>query len=155
MKKISAIILALCLFILSNCSSDDPVPVDETPEIYLKFFANNQQFIFEPETFTSLQKLINGYIFANDSITRVSLWMPVSPSVGTHQLQNVSATTTNIDTLYSASFWLEDDVFVATTGSITISDIDTDYIKGTFSFTGTSSDGATITISNGTFIAYN
>ena len=156
MIKISTILIAFYLFKLKSCSSDKPVSVDETTVVYRKFFSHIINYIIlQLKRLHLSKKLINGYIIANESIARLLLWMPVSPSIGTLQLQNLSATNSNIAILYSGSFWLEDDVFLDITGSIPISAFDSDYIKGTFSCTGTTSDGATITISKGTFIMYN
>ena len=161
MKKIFSLVFMLCAFSFVSCSSDDattdqpivnPDPIDTT--LYLKFSANGQAYSFEPETIGSLRKLIMGGIMENDSYTRLSLWMPVNPTIGTHQLVDATVTDANINTLYTADFWIGDDVFDATSGTVTITEIDSEYIKGTFSFTGTKDGGATTTISNGSFRAY-
>ena len=154
MKKITAILLTLCFFTLSSCSSDDPAPANNEAELYIRFAANGQQFSFEPETIGSIKKLIMGNKFENNVVSRISLWMPTNPTIGTHAF--VDDTSDDISNIaYTADFWQGMDVYDATAGSITITSIDGEYIKGTFNFTGTNSNGATTTVSNGTFRAYN
>ena len=162
MKRIFSLLFMVCAFSFVSCSSDDsahnepivnPDPIDTT--LYLKFTANDQEYSFEPETIGSLRKLIMGGKMNNNSYTRLSLWMPKIPTLGVHQFSTATVTDQNINTLYSGDFWLGDDVFDATSGTINITEMDAEYIKGTFSFTGTTDSGATKTISNGTFRAYN
>lgn len=155
MKKITAILFMLCFFTLSSCSSDDSSPSNEDTELYIKFSADGQQYSFEPETITSLKKLIMGLKFENNVVSRISLWMPTNPTIGTHAFVNAAESDEIFDLPYTADFWLGEEVYDATSGEFTITDIDDEYIKGTFSFIGTNSDGATIIVSNGTFRAYN
>ena len=157
MKKITAILIMLFVFTLSSCSSDDPAPSNQDTELYIRFSANGQQYSFEPETITSLQKVVAGYKFENNFLTRISLTMPVVPTVGVHEtiVMDGSEPVGDVDTEYSAFFWIGDDIYESTSSTITITAIDSDYIKGTFSFTGVTSSGAIMMISNGTFTAYN
>ena len=151
----------LCAFSFVSCTSDDAGPIEPivTPDpinttLYFKFSANGQEYSFEPETVGSMQKLIMGYKFENNSLTRVSLWMPLNPTLGTHQLIDAPLTDANINTMYSANYMNEEDIYEATTGTVTILEMDNEYITGTFNFTGTKDGGATTTVSNGTFRAY-
>lgn len=153
MKKITAILLTLCFLTLFSCSSDDPAPANNDAELYIRFSANGQQYSFEPETIGSMKKLIMGTKFENDVVSRISLWMPTNPTIGTHVFTD-DASDDLSDFSYTADFWLGVDVYDATAGNVSITDMDGEYIKGTFNFTGTNSDGSTVTVSNGTFRAY-
>ena len=154
MKKITAMFLMLFVAILSSCSSDDADPAIADTALYLKFTANNINYSFDPETIGSEKKLIMGTKFENNVVSRLSLWMPTNPTIGTHAFVDDTASDDISNLLYTADFWLGMDVYNATAGSITITDMDSEYIKGTFFFTGTNSNGSTTTVSNGTFRAY-
>lgn len=158
MKKLLYIFIALFSLTFVACSSDDNSPSggNNTPDgLYLKFTADGVDYNFEPATLTSLQKHIMGYTGTDEDHVRLSLWMPVEPTVGTHQLTDDFPTDDNLDTHYSGFYYKGDMTFDSTSGTITISTIDDEYITGTFSFTGTDFEGNTVAITNGSFKAYN
>lgn len=153
MKKIACLFLALITLSFSACSSDSSSDGNQTDDLYLKFTYNGQQYDFEPETITSLQKLIAGDQEVNSVFTRLSLWMPVTPTVGSHPVTDDTPTDANIGTLHNAELWVGDNTYTGTSGTIVITELDAEYVKGTFTFTGTTDTGATVSITNGSFRA--
>jgi hypothetical protein len=109
---------------------------------------------FDPETITSLQKLIAGDQEVATVFTRLSLWMPVTPTVGSHAITDDTPTDANIGTLHNADLWIGDATYTATSGTLVVTEIDSEYIKGTFSFTGDDGNGVTISVTNGSFRAF-
>ena len=159
MKKLSYLLLVLFSLSFAACSSDDDSSGNggnnQDDELYIRFTVNGQSYDFEPATITSLQKHIMGDEDVNDVYTRISLWMPVNPTLGSHAITDDFPSDDNLDTLYNAEVWLGDDTIEATSGTLIITELDEEYIKGTFSFTGTNENGQTVTITNGSFRAYN
>lgn len=153
MNKIAGVFLALISICFSSCSSDSSSNGNQSDTLYLKFTYNGQQYDFEPETITSLQKLIAGDQEVNTVFTRLSLWMPVTPTLGTHTITDDTPTDANIGTLHNSELWVGDDTYVGTSGTIVITELDSEYVKGTFSFTGTMDTGLTVAITNGSFRA--
>jgi len=153
MKKLSYLLLLFFSLSLVSCSSDDSSGTNEE-ELYLRFTVDGTNYNFDPETITSLSRLIEGNQENNSIFTRISLWMPVTPVVGSHSITDDLPNDDNIDTLYNADFWLGDVTYTATTGTFEVTEFNNEYIKGTFSFTGEDENGNTKTISNGTFRAY-
>jgi hypothetical protein len=168
MKKLSYLLLLLFSLSFISCSSDDnstddnlggenPIgenPINENPDdtLYIKFTVNGETYNFEPTTLGSLQKHIMGVDDFNDVEVRISLWMPVNPTLGSHA---ITTDFSDLDTAYNAEVWLGDDTIEGTSGTLTITEIDEEYIEGTFNFSGTNENEQTIHITNGSFRAYN
>lgn len=150
MKKLSFILLVLFSISFSSCSDDDSSGGStDDDELYLKFTYNGQQYNFEPETITSLQRLVAGNQEVNSVFTRLSLWMPVTPILGSHEITDATPTDANLTTLHNAELWVGENIFEGTSGTLVITEFDDDYVKGTFSFSG-----ANFTVTNGSFRAY-
>jgi hypothetical protein len=154
MKKLSYIFFVLFSLSFVACSSDDNSSGGEDDNLYIKFTLNGQQYNFEPETITSLQRLIMGDEDVNDVYTRISLWMPVTSTTGSHVITDDTPTDENLDILYNAELWVGDATYTATSGTLVITELNDDYVKGTFSFTGEDENGVTISVTNGSFRAY-
>jgi len=152
MKKLLYLFLALFSLSFVACSSDSSV-VNADDILYIKFTANGVNYDFEPETITSLRKLIAGNQEVGTVFTRLSLWMPVTPTVGSHALTNDTPTDANLGTLHIAELWVGNDTYAATSGTLVVTEIDNEYIKGTFTFTGNDGNGVTISVTNGSFRA--
>lgn len=149
--------LSFVLFSLSfiACSSDDNSSGNggnQDDELYIRFTVNGQSYDFEPATLGSLQKHIMGVDDPNDVNTRISLWMPVDPVLGSHA---ITTDFSNLDTAYNAEVWLGDDTIEGTSGTLIITEVNEEYVKGTFNFSGTNENGQTINVTNGSFRAYN
>lgn len=155
MKKLSYIIFALFSLILVACSSDDSSSNNNnsTDELYLKFTVNGQNYDFEPETLNSLQKLIMGQKETSSIITRLSLWMPSTPTIGSHNITDDTPSDANITTLHNAEFYVGDDTYTATSGTIVITELNSDIVKGTFNFVAEDINGVTVSVTNGSFRA--
>lgn len=149
MKKIIGLLTVLTL-ILVGCSSDSEGSSNNNYETYIKFKINGQSYNYEPETIVSLKTLVHGYTGNDNTLKRISLWMPNEIKKGTF---TITDTPSDEDT-YNASYTSEDEsIYIdGTSGTITITSVSDDYIKGTFSFNG-SNEGTTVNITNGEFKA--
>lgn len=152
MKKLSYLFLVLFSISFIACSSDSSSS-SNGDQLYIKFTVNGVNYDLEPETITSLQKLISGSQEVNTIFTRLSLWMPVMPTVGSHAITDDAPSDSNIATLHNADLWVGDDTYTATTGTLVVTEIDNEYIKGTFTFTGDDGNGVMVTVTNGSFRA--
>ena len=159
MRKLSYLAIVLFSIALTSCSSDDssttipPVNEPQVEQINIKFKLNDAQFDFEPSTLTSLQRHILGESFINDELKRISLWMPITPTIGTHNITDETPTDANIATLYNVEVWANGTRYPADSGSMVITEVSASFIKGTFTATGTNEEGQTFTITNGSFKA--
>lgn len=137
----------------ASCSSDDSSNNGES-ELYIKYTFNSVSYDFEPTTITSLQKLIMGEKEINSVYNRISLWMPTNPSLGSHEITDETPTNNNLETLHNAELWVGNDTYTATSGTIVVTEINDEYIKGTFTFTGDDGNGTTVSVTDGSFRAY-
>lgn len=155
MKKLSFLFFALITISLMGCSSDDDSSGggNQDNTFYLRYTLNGVNYDFEPETLTSLRTLIFGSGTVNNDFSRISLWLPNEPTIGSHEITGEFVSDENVDTLYSADVWIADEVIDATSGTLVITELGDGYVKGTFSFTATNDEGTTATITNGTFRA--
>lgn len=154
MKKLSYLFLVLFSISFLGCSSDDDSSGgNDDNSLYIRFTLNGEDYDFEPETLTSLRTLILGDEDVNNVYTRISLWMPAEPSTGTHTISDDFPSDANLSTLYSANVWIGEEVIDASSGILVITELGDEYVKGTFSFTGTNDEGTTATVTNGSFRA--
>ena len=152
MKKLARIAFVLVAIMGMSCSSDDDAG-SSSDEMYLRWTQGGTSYdIEDPATVSSLSTVITASQGTDASMRMLSLWMPNNATVGTHPI--VHSNGSQID-VYSANLSIGSDVMVdSASGTITITSIDDEYIKGTFSFTGTDADGLPYTITNGSFRAY-
>lgn len=162
MTKVRLLLLVLFSLSLNACSSDDSSTPNPTPPIvedpqtaplHIKFKLNSEEFSFEPYTLTTLQRHIIGEENINDMYHRISIWTPVTPTVGGHEVSDATPTDANLDTLYSITFYVDDRTYTANQGTISITEVSNQFIKGTFICTGTDDTGAPFTITDGSFKA--
>jgi hypothetical protein len=164
MKKISYLLLVLFSFSFLACSSDDNSTSPGTPDgelindeeevLYIRYTTEGQQFDFEPATITSLSKHIMGGDEINDLYYGISLWMPVESVVGTYEITNDFPSDENLDTLHNANVTLGGNSFEGHFGTLTITEVDEEYMEGTFNFTAVDENGEIIIVSNGSFKCY-
>ncbi|MDP2159137.1 MAG: hypothetical protein Q8K02_01535 [Flavobacterium sp.] len=150
--KFFAIPLVVLLFsVFTGCSSDDSS--NSNSSLFIKFTHNGIQYNFEdPFTTTSLSKNIRYFEGSDETFIDISLWMPLVSTTGTF---NITDSPSDVST-YNASFTLGDDLDVdADSGTITITSVSSDYIQGTFSFSGTTFEGTPVSVTNGSFRAAN
>ncbi len=148
MKKV---ILLAILFVtavsFTSCSKSSSAE-DTTPttDNFIKFKFKNVQYVYEPETVTSLSKLIQGF----DLSRRITIWLPLNYTVGTHQIVYAPSNLTTYEAKYSENSPALD--FDGTSGTITITAVTSTTIEGTFSFSGTQG-GVNYQITEGSFKA--
>ncbi|WP_130735941.1 hypothetical protein [Flavobacterium sp. J27] len=153
MKKVSQFFLILISLTIASCSSDDSSNNGDDA-LYIRYTFNNVSYDFEPTTITSLQKHIMGEKEINTVYNRISLWMPTNPSLGSHEITDETPTSSNLETLHNAELWVGNDTYTATSGTIVVTEINEEYIKGTFTFTGDDGNGTSVSVTNGSFRAY-
>ena len=152
MKKLARIAFGFLAVMAIGCSSSDDNGGSSSDEIYLRWTEGGTSYDIEDvQTGTSLATAISGYQGIDDSFRGMTLWMPNNPTLGSHPLVYDNGSEVDI---YSADFAKGDIAIGALSGTINITSLDSEYIKGTFSFSGTGSDGETYTITNGSFRAY-
>jgi hypothetical protein len=142
----------LGFIILSSCSNEGGT--DDS--IFIKFTANGQEYVFnDPASAQSMNTTFSGQIGTstdNANYAEVSLWFPLDFSTGTFSFTgdyfdegdyklNIYSNPLNLDDAWASS------------GSVTINSVNSEYVTGTFS--GTVTDGVhTVTITNGSFKVY-
>ncbi len=151
-KSIAVLLLVTVGLLTTNCSSSDSGGGNGGGgSFYLKCKVNGVQFTCtDPMVINSLAKTITAISDNNDSHQElVSLWLPLNAGVGTH---TITEEPSNVDS-YGASYtdFDNDRATVDASGTMTITEVNADVIKGTFSFTSPDGDGNTITVTNGTF----
>ena len=147
MKKLFALLTVFTL-ILTGCSSDSE---GSETEIYLKFKVNGQNYNFDPETLTSMKKLVRGDQGGDNEYKSISLWMPEEVTEGTYSFSDTPSDLETFNASYSSA---GEDIYIdATSGTITITSVTDDYVKGTFSFSG-DNEGTTVNVTNGEFKAF-
>jgi hypothetical protein len=155
MKNLFYLFVIVFTVSLSSCSSDDDSSATNDEGLYVRFTLNGvQKEYIDPATITSLRKLIVGDNQGSADYERISLWMPAEIGAGTFNITGDTATDENLTTLYSANIWIGEEVIDASTGTLIITELDDEYVKGTFSFSGTNDEGTSVTVTNGTFRAY-
>jgi len=154
MKNLKRIMFfAIAIFTLAmstSCSSDDSKDDEnENPTTdFIKFKYKEKEYTYESE-FTSSEAInISGTEGIDDTYKKVTLWLPLNATVGTH---NVVFDSSDLTTTYQAnfSFMPEFNNANATSGTITITKV-TERIEGTFNFSGTQGD-KTFTVTEGSF----
>lgn len=150
MKKIMLLLVSVTMVTLSSCSSDGDS--NTNPDTFIKFKVDGVAYNYDPETLTSLKKLITGRVGEGATYREVSLWMPAEPTVGAHAIvDDPTSGPTTYTAIYASDF---DNSYDATSGTVTITSIDDNYIRGTFSYT-VDTGGTPIVISEGEFVADN
>jgi ABC-type Fe3+-hydroxamate transport system substrate-binding protein len=151
LKKITVLlILVLTSSLFVNCSSDSNGSNNDSNSFYLKFKINGEQVTFaDPTVINSLSKSITGFTTNGKSM---SLYLPLDVTTGTFTITDEPS---NVEA-YGASYsdFANDESSDNETGTLTITQVDADVIKGIFSFTGTNL-GTTYTVTEGEFRAEN
>lgn len=149
MKQIFSLVI-LCTLFLTGCSSDDSSN-DSDGDTYIRFTVNGQNYDYNPETIVSLITSINGNEGVDDTYKYISLTLPNNYTEGTYSF--VLPDPNDVES-YNAYYESEgENIYVdASSGSITITSVEAEYVSGTFSFSG-DNGGSTISITNGSFRA--
>jgi hypothetical protein len=158
MKKLKFNLLALLVVIglgMSSCSSDDSND-SQDPETFIRYSIDGTNFNYEDNIATvgSNNITINGQngLSEDDDYSFMSIWFPLGFTTGTYDFSG--------DFFQDGDYKLNAEINVldvddwATLGSVTITSISSDYIRGTFTATVPDNNGGTVTIENGEFKAY-
>lgn len=151
LKKAALLLVLVTVSAISfNCSSDSSS--SSSSNFYLKCKVNGTWVEFaDPMVINSLAKSITG----NDADTGkvVTLFTPLDVANGTYTITDEPS---NVDS-YGGSYsdFNEDAYTDNETGTMNITEVTADVIKGTFSFTGDDGNGGTITVTEGSFRAEN
>ena len=149
-KAAMLIVLAVASAISLNCSSDSSS--SSSSNFYLKCKVNGTWVEFaDPMVINSLAKSITG----NDSDTGkvVTLFTPLAVANGTYSITDEPS---NVDSYAGSYSDFNGDVYTDNeTGTMIITEVNADVIRGTFSFTGDDGNGGTITVTEGSFRAEN
>lgn len=159
MKKLKFNLLVVLTIIglgLSSCSSDDDSGGSQEPETFIRFTIDGVDFAYEDNVATaeSLNVTINAQngLSEDDDYSFMSIWFPVDFSEGTYDFSGDFFQDGDYKLNFeSNSLNVED---WATSGSVTITSIDSEFIRGSFTGTVPANGGGTITIENGEFKAY-
>jgi len=150
-KKAAMLILLVAASAVSfNCSSSDDG--GSSSNFYLKCKVNGTLVEFtDPMVINSLAKSITG----NDADTGqvVTLFTPLSVTNGTHTITDEPSNVNSYGGSYSD--FNADEYTSDETGTLIITEVNADVIKGTFSFTGDDGNGGTISVTEGSFRAEN
>lgn len=148
-KTAMLFVLAVASAISVNCSSDSS---SSSSNFYLKCKVNGVLIEFnDPVVLNSLAKSITG----NDADTSqmLTLFTPLAVTPGTYTITDEPSN----ENSYGGSFsdFAEDVYTDNETGTLVITQVTADVIKGTFSFTGDDGNGGTVTVTDGSFRAEN
>ena len=153
MKIIKKITLLAVLLIASaisfNCSSSSS---SSSSSFYLKCKVDGTLVEFtDPMVINSLAKSITG---SNATTGKsIVLFTPLNAPTGAH---TITYEPSNVNSYAGSYSDYNGNVFSSNeAGTLTITEVNADVIKGTFSFTGSDGNGGTITVTDGTFRAEN
>lgn len=151
-KVIAVILLVATASLTTNCSSSSDGDGGNAT-FYLKCKINGVQFTSsDPFVINSLAKSLTAQSDGTAQET-VSLFMPLDVAVGTY---TITEEPSNVDSFGGSYSNFDTEVSTQdASGTMTITEVTADVIKGTFSFTSPDFDGNTISITNGTFRAEN
>lgn len=143
------------LFISCSSDDDDNNPDSQNPETYIRFSIDGTNYEFT-DVLTAESNVItlngnNGSGLTDPGDTGIALWLPLTISNGTFNVEN------SFDAEYQISFTSESlsfDFDFAESGTITLTQSSGEFIVGTFTATVTNSDNTTITLEDGEFKAY-
>lgn len=153
-KSIAFLLLVTVSFLTVNCStSGDGGSSSST--FYLKCKINGVQFkSTDPSVLNSLSKSIVGISDNNDTVQEtLVLFMPLAVAPGTYTITEEPSNENSYGVSYNNY-----DTEVASlnaAGTMTVTQVTADVIKGTFSFTSPDGDGNIITVTDGSFRAEN
>ena len=152
-KSIAVLLLALVSLLTVNCSSDGGGSSSST--FYLKCKINGVQFTStNPSVINSLAKSIVGISDNNDTVQEtLVLFMPLTVAPGTYTITEEPSNENSYGVSYNN--YDTDVASLNASGTMTVTKVTADVIKGTFSFTSPDGDGNIITVTDGTFSAEN
>ncbi len=140
-----------------SCSEDNSASTlinDDLGDVHLKYTYNNVEYgVINPLTYNLTNKKIDAINGSGSNLKRITLYMPLNPTVGTHFI----TADPSDDSTYGAYFVSQANNvdILADTGIMTITNVTDDYVKGTFNFSGPNGPGGSVIVSvtSGSFLA--
>ena len=152
MKNLKFVLLAIVAVLTFSCSSSGGASSSDSTYIRFRVNGGSEISMANPGTVTSMMASISATENSGSDIRAIFFTIPVAASTGAHAITNASGSDL---TAYSADYSVGDVYVNATGGTFTITSIGSEYMEGTFSFTGVDSGtGETYNITNGTFRVY-
>ena len=150
MKKIFSIFM-MAMLLLVSCSKNDDSNDNSNDDVYIKFTVNGQNYNYNPATGISLKTTFNGGEGVDNTYKFINLSLPNDYATGTY---DIVLSDPNDLTTYNAYYEsVGDNIdFEADSGTITITSIGSEYVTGTFNFSG-DNNGTTVSVTNGSFRA--
>lgn len=151
MRNFKFVLLAVVAILTFSCSSSDTSGSDST---YIRFKVNgvDQINLVEPGTITTMMASISASEDLGTDIRSIFFTIPVDVTTGSHSITDASGSDL---TAYSVNYSFGNIYVTGTSGTFTVTSIGSEYMEGTFSFTGVDSDtGETYTITEGSFRVY-
>lgn len=143
----------LLSFALFSCSDDDsPSGGSDT---YVRFNANGTDYDFASPSIIQVDGSTTMTINGNDALTNgtitenIQIILPANLSTGSGDVTGGILDPGDYKIIYTSED-LNIDRLAPTTGSINVTSISSEYIEGTFSFSG-EQGGTTVTVTNGSF----
>lgn len=136
-----------------SCSEDDVLPLtleEELGELRIDFKYNGASYhMANPITTNSTYKEVDAAIGSGTSYKRMTFLMPLNPTVGIHFIGPPVD-----DNAYSVYYISEGNNvdMLADSGTINITTVTDDYVKGTFTFSGPNGP-VTVNVTEGVFLA--
>ena len=158
MKKLKFNLLAVLVIIglgMSSCSSDDDSNDAQELETFIRFSINGTNFQYENiATVESSNVTVNGQngLSEDDDYSFASIWFPLGFTAGTYDFSGDFFQDGDYKLNFESNSLNVDDW--ATSGSVTITSINSEFIRGTFTATVTDGDGGAVVIENGEFKAF-
>jgi hypothetical protein len=149
-KFFAASLLIVGLLFTLACSSDNDS--NNSSDLFIKFTSGGTTYNNpDPETINSLAKTINYNTFLEDQPFQITLYMPLTPVLGTHDITDEPSNVESYGARYTNG--VTDVEMTATSGIIDITEVTATLVKGTFSFSGSNGDGSIVEVTNGSFVA--
>ena len=155
MKKViksfaTALVLGVFMM-LSSCGGSDDSSSAST-DLFIKFNYNGVQYNFtDPATINSLSKSISGFQEVGNSSNMMVLYMPLEVTTGTFPITYSPSDVNSYNGHFTDG--VEDFSFDGTSGTMVITSVTSEYVKGTFNFSA-EVDGQIVEVTNGSFSAY-
>lgn len=150
MKKIVSLLAAAVTLLLFSCSSDD----GGAPALFFKWTEGGKSYkaenVFTYQT-PGMLILFGGNDGTGNESRGMAFRLPPDIDNGTYNLVS-----NNVDgTVHFVAEYQEGEITAtSTSGTLTITKVDEEYIQGKFEFTAANGDGAPVAITKGSFRTY-
>jgi hypothetical protein len=153
MKSFATALLLGVFVLVSSCSgSDDNSNNQTTNDLFIKFKYNGVQYNYaDPGTINSLSRSISAFEEVGNTSRSIVLFMPLEVTTGTFSITDSPSDVNSYSGYFSDG--PTDMSFDGTSGTMVITSVTSEYVKGTFNFSA-EIDGQIVEVTNGSFSAY-